>query len=223
MREELLKLQDIKYKEFHSKIVSTNYEIIGVRMQNIESVAKNYYSANANFFENLDFVYYEEIIVYGIVLAKSKMDFSKKLEYLDSLVNKFDNWAHVDTVISRFKEIKKYPKETLDFIEKYKDSDKEFVKRTYIITLMDYFLTDNYIFDTLERFTKIKTGQYYVDMALAWALSVALIKYYDKTLPLIETGIFTKSVTNKTISKARDSFRITKDQKEYLNTLKSKD
>ncbi|MDE5995527.1 MAG: DNA alkylation repair protein, partial [Eubacterium sp.] len=61
---------------------------------------------------------------------------------------------------------------------------------------------------------------YYVNMASAWALSVAFVKYREKVLPLIENSVLTKDIHNMTISKIRDSFRVDKETKAYLKTLR---
>jgi hypothetical protein len=66
----------------------------------------------------------------------------------------------------------------------------------------------------------VPQGQYYVDMALAWALSVGLVKHYDATLPCLTGAKFSRWVHNKAIQKARESYRITPETKAYLNSLK---
>lgn len=57
-------------------------------------------------------------------------------------------------------------------------------------------------------------------MAIAWVLSVALVKFYDRTLPLLERRQFSPWVHNKAIQKARESYRVPFETKEFLNTLK---
>jgi hypothetical protein len=57
-------------------------------------------------------------------------------------------------------------------------------------------------------------------MAIAWAISVGLIKFYDKTLPYLERKIFSKFVHNKGIQKARESYRIAPEVKVLLNGMK---
>jgi hypothetical protein len=59
-------------------------------------------------------------------------------------------------------------------------------------------------------------------MAIAWAISDALVKHYERALPVLENPVFSKFVHNKAIQKARESYRITTEQKEYLNSLKVK-
>ncbi|MCD7937641.1 MAG: hypothetical protein LUG98_12330 [Tannerellaceae bacterium] len=75
---------------------------------------------------------------------------------------------------------------------------------------------------TLRHLSEVPQGQYYVDMSIAWALSLGLIKFYDKTLPYLEQRVFTKFVHNKALQKARESYRVPAELKEHLNRMKIK-
>ncbi|MGN1123024.1 MAG: hypothetical protein ACI4RR_01670 [Eubacterium sp.] len=68
--------------------------------------------------------------------------------------------------------------------------------------------------------TQIKTDEYYVNMAIAWALSVAYIKYEDKVLDILKNKTLDAFVHNKAIQKIRESNRVDKAKKEYLKALK---
>jgi hypothetical protein len=63
-------------------------------------------------------------------------------------------------------------------------------------------------------------GQYYTDMAIAWGLSVLLIKRYELTLPYLAAGRFSPFVHNKAIQKAIESYRVSDETKAYLRGLK---
>ena len=72
----------------------------------------------------------------------------------------------------------------------------------------------------LITLSKIKSNDYYVNMAISWYYSVALIKNYEEVIPLFENKILDKWIHNKSIQKAIESYRITPEQKVYLKTLK---
>ena len=57
-------------------------------------------------------------------------------------------------------------------------------------------------------------------MMAAWYYATALAKQWEATVPYIGQGRLSPWVHNKTIQKARESYRITDEQKEYLKTLK---
>lgn len=217
-----------EYREFNKRIVATQYEVLGVRMPALRGYAKRLvaHPGIESYWENgLDGeLVYEEVLLYGLALAVAsrKMPIEKVFERLDRLIPHFDSWAHVDVVISSFKRFARHREEVMRHFLPLKTDAGEFTKRTFVILSMDLFMDGTYLEQTLQHLAEVEQGQYYVDMAIAWAISVALVKHYESTLPLIENPVFSKFVHNKAIQKARESYRITPDRKEYLNTLKIK-
>lgn len=57
-------------------------------------------------------------------------------------------------------------------------------------------------------------------MAVAWAISICLIKYYDKTIQYLKQSRLDNWIYNKAIQKAIESYRISESQKEYLRKIK---
>ena len=83
-------------------------------------------------------------------------------------------------------------------------------------------MEEGYIDDLLKIYESIENKAYYVKMAVAWALSVCYIKFPEKTLAFFKENTLDDWVQNKAIQKCRESFRISKEEKEFLNTLKRK-
>lgn len=72
-----------------------------------------------------------------------------------------------------------------------------------------------------ELFT-LRDQEYYVQMMQAWFFATALAKQWDAAILYITEARLDRWVHNKTIQKARESYRITPEQKEYLKSLKIK-
>ncbi len=216
-------LAENDYKLFNEKIIPTGYEILGIRMPALKKLAKEL-SGDPKveiYLKDAEYTTYEHILLYGLVLGHlKKPSLDMVFRYLDPLILKFDNWAHVDTIISSLKIFKKYPEEILAHFMPLKTHEGEFTKRVFVIVLMDYFINETHIDIALEHLPEVPQGQYYVDMAIAWAISVGLIKFYDKTFPLLEQKTFSGFVHNKAIQKARESYRIPPELKDRLNKLK---
>ncbi|MDE6723445.1 MAG: DNA alkylation repair protein, partial [Eubacterium sp.] len=123
-------------------------------------------------------------------------------------------------VCSSLKFINKNKADFLEYLKKYMNSANEYDVRFAIVVLMDYYIDDEYSDFAINYFKNINSEYYYVNMAAAWALSVAFVKYREKVLPLIENNVLTKEIHNMTISKIRDSFRVDKETKNYLKTLR---
>jgi len=219
----LLELAETDYKNFNQKIIPTSYEIIGIRMPALKKLAKEIaaHPDVETYLNTARLDTYEHILLYGLVLGSLKKPAPETLfRYLDPLILKFDNWAHVDSILSSLKIFRKYPDEVLAHFLPLKTHEGEFTKRVFVTLLMDFYMDDEHIDATLAHFTEVPQGQYYVDMAIAWALSYGLIKYYDKTVALLEAKAFSRFVHNKAIQKARESYRISPEIKEKLNRMK---
>ena len=107
------------------------------------------------------------------------------------------------------------------YAKKLIHSKNNWIKRTGIIILLNYYLHDIYIDKTLEIVSKIKTNDYYVKMAVAWLISVSYIKYKEKTLIYL-VNLEDNFIYNKTLSKIVDSKRISDKEKKFIKSLKRK-
>ena len=223
---QLKALAEEKYRFFNQKIVPTRYELLGVRMPSLKKLAKELstdneievYLKNALKSEDQS---YEHIILYGLILGELKnISIETLFTYLDPLIYKFDNWAHVDSVVSALKIFKKSPDEAFSHFLPLKEHNGEFTKRFFVIFMMDYLMDATHIDATLKHLSQVPQGQYYVDMGIAWALSNGLIKFYDKTIRYLEERSFSKFVHNKAIQKSCESFRIASATKELLKSMK---
>lgn len=223
IKSQLMDLSDKKYKEFHSGLCPGTDNIIGIRVPILRNYAKELIKENTlkELLENIDNEYYEEIMLQGMLIGlDKKQDISVIFNYIKEFVPKIDNWAVCDVFCAGIKITKKYKREMWDFIQEYLESDKEFEIRFAVVMILDYYIDEEHIEKDLEIFDSIKNQEYYVQMAVAWAISVCLIKFYDKTLKYLENCNLDKFTYNKSLQKAIESYRITDEQKDYLRTLK---
>ena len=90
------------------------------------------------------------------------------------------------------------------------------------VTQLQHFLDVEFRKEMLDIMAEIHTEEYYINMAIAWYYSFALIKQYTATIPLFEERRLDKWVHNKSLQKAIESYRIDKETKDYLRSLKIK-
>ncbi len=221
----LAELAESDYKAFNEKLIPTAYAIQGIRMPALKKLAKELSKDPEieDYLRNAEFTTYEHVMLYGLVLGNlHALPLQTLLGYADRLILRMDNWAHVDTTTSAFTAFKRHREEVLAHFMPLKNDEGEFTKRFFVILLMCYYMDGDNIDRTLHLLSEVPQGQYYVDMALAWVLSVGLVKFYDKTLPYLQQKTFSKFVHNKAIQKARESFRIAPDTKAFLNGMKIK-
>lgn len=208
---------DEKYCAFNRKIVNTQYPMLGVRAPLLQELAKKIAAEPCDFFDTFPQDTYEAVLLYGLALAKSKMPLDQKLAYFDALMTRFDNWAHVDMTVGAFTELKKERSRDA-FLKRYEKlkEGSTFEKRTLAVFLMDYCMTEALLPRVFALYKELQGDEYYVNMAVAWGLSVALVKFFDISLAALCSGDFIDDVVFKAAQKGRDSRRLTPEQKARL-------
>ena len=219
--EKLFSMQDLKYKEFHSKLMPTvdSDLVIGVRTPELRKFAKEFMKTEyaEDFLSFLPHKYYEENNLHAFMISSLK-DFNKTVEKLNVFLPFVDNWATCDMM--RPVSFKNHHHELLAEIEKWLESDKPYTVRFGIEMLMIHFLGEDFDLSYPQKVASIRSDEYYVRMMVAWYFATALALQYEKILPFIEKKILDPWTHNKAIQKAVESYRITAEQKEYLKTLK---
>ncbi len=209
---------DEKYASFHSSLVP-NTKIKGVTVPKLRKIAKNFAKYD-DFLDNITLNNFESISVACYYIGYTTKDIENLKNRLNFILPYIDNWAICDTFVSSLKIIKKFKNEFLSVILKYLDSDSDFTVRFAIVCLLSYYIDENYIDDLFNRLIVLQNKNYYIDMAIAWFVSVSFIKCKEKTIKLLKSKKINKEVKNKSISKICDSFRVSKEDKEFVKTLR---
>ena len=219
----LFELQDLKYRDFHAKLMPTvnKEKIIGVRTPALRVFAKKYGKTDEakEYLQILPHQYYEENNLHGLLIEQIK-DYDTCLEELERFLPYIDNWATCDMLA--VKVVKTHLDTFIDEVYRWMESDHAYTIRFGISMLMRYYLEDAFQMEYPEKVAQIRSEEYYVNMMRAWYFATALAKQYDKILPFIEKQKLDVWTHNKTIQKAIESYRITPEQKEYLRGLKIK-
>lgn len=213
---ELCLLTDQNYLEFNKRIIFTNDKMIGIRTFNIRKISKELSKSNFTSFLNCKYCgYFEELLIRGILLSYIK-DYNLFVLYLDEFVKDIDNWAICDIALSSYKIVIKNRDKFIEKIIKYLESEEEFIVRVGVIFLLDYYLVDEYIDYVFELINSIKCRAYYVDMAIAWLISVAFVKYREETIEFLDNNNLDGEIIRMAIQKIRDSKRVDKCDKDYV-------
>lgn len=220
MRNKLFALKDEKYRQFNASLLPDIDNVIGVRVPDVRKLAKEL--AKTDGWQNYkDDLYYEEIMIQGLVIGYAKLEAQERLEYLRIFVPKINNWGVCDVVCSNLKFVNKNKALVWDFLQPYLVSEKEFEIRFVVVMLLDYFIDDEYIDRVLKILDSISHEGYYAKMAVAWALSVCFVKQWDKTLEYFKHSNLPKWTFNKTVQKTCESFRVPDDRKKLLKKMRS--
>lgn len=207
--------------DWNRAVLQTHYPMWGLRTPFIKKLANSVSLSSREsvldgFYADTDIHY--ETVLFAAVAACKKGDYAATLAHLKRIIPMFDCWAFVDCMCSSLN--KTAPIDVLlnDFAY-LKTEKSEFSRRVYCVLLMGA-LDDKHIDFALEEVANTAQGDYYVDMALAWVVAEALVKQYDKAAELVKSGRLSAFVHNKGIQKARESYRISLEQKAALTRLK---
>ncbi len=226
IRNSLKELKDEKYKEFNKGLCpDTNKEMLGIRIPILRKLAQKIVKEGnwEEFVKNEDTIYFEEVLLQGLIIGYSKLQLKEKFEYIKLFVPRIDSWAINDTFVPTLKIKEKDLKEYWDFILPYTKSNKEFEIRFAVISMLDYFIIDEYVDKVIDILNNINHDGYYVKMGVAWTLAEVGIKYNDKAMKFLkEENDLDKFTYNKTLQKMIESFRIDTNQKDTLRRMKRK-
>ena len=223
LQKRLFELQDLDYREFHSKLMPTvdKEKIIGIRTPQLRKFAKEFAKTEEreSFLDALPHQYYEEDNLHGFLLEMEK-DYDVLMDRIEKFLPYVDNWATCDMI--RPKVFKIHLPELFEHVKVWLESEYTYTVRYGIGMLLSFYLDEEFDAKYLEMVAKIRSEEYYINMMIAWYFATALAKQWDETVVYIEKQKLDKWTHNKAIQKAIESYRITKEQKEYLRTLKIK-
>ena len=221
VQKRLFEMQDTGYRDFHARLIPTvkKEKIIGIRTPMLRKFAKEFGKTEESemFLKALPHQYYEENNLHGLLIEQIR-DYDKCLEELERFLPHIDNWATCDLLALHM--IKKHRDIFIREVYRWIESDKPYIIRFGISMLMRHYLDVGFKPEYPEKVAAICSEEYYVNMMRAWYFATALAKQYEKILPFLEEQRMDIWTHNKTIQKSIESYRITKEQKDYLRTLR---
>ena len=221
IEETLSGLKDDKYREMQVKIIPTvaPESIIGVRTPELRSYAKELAKREdvRDFLDDLPHRFFDEDQLHAFILSSMK-DFGQCIEDVDRFLSYVNNWATCDQMSPKV--FRKHRGDLLPYIDEWIASGETYRVRFAIGMLMEHFLDSDFDIRYPKKVAAVRSGEYYVNMMIAWYFATALAKQYDKVIPFIEKKRLDTWTHNKAIQKSIESYRISPEQKEYLRSLK---
>ncbi len=223
IQETLFSMQDIEYRDFQVKLIPdcTSEKMIGVRTPLLRSLAVKLLKENdlSLLSETLPHLYFDENQLHAFLIAEMK-DYDRVLAELERFLPFVDNWATCDQLSPKI--FRKHPTELIGEIRRWMASKHTYTVRFGIGMLIQHYLGVHFQPEYLGWVAAVQREEYYINMMRAWYFATALAKQYDAAIPVIEKQQLDVWTHNKTIQKARESFRVSSEHKEYLKSLKRK-
>lgn len=219
----LYSFQDLKYREFHKKLILSD-NLIGIRTPELKRIAKSIARSDyETFFKLNKHKLYEENVIHGLVLGYLKLDFDSLKPFIDEFLPFIDNWAVCDITAANLDIYKKNKTKDICFdeIKKYIKNSNCWINRFGYVLLLNYFIEEKYM-DEIFKLCEDYKDEYYVKMAIAWLISICYIKYKGRTLTFLKNNKLDDWTYNKAIQKIIESTRVTKEDRKMLKGIKRK-
>lgn len=203
--------------EFEKKIVNTALPCIAIPAPRTKEIAKEIAKGNAaSFLELMLWNNHSETVINGELIAKCK-DFGEMSAFLDEYSQKVDNWAACD--ILKFKINDKNAADFGNLARRYYGDKLTFRRRISLIIMFKFIERDiDLVFELAGGLAE--EIEYYVNMANAWLICECFIKNRERTLAFLEERNLNAFTANKAVSKIRDSFRVSAEDKEWVKRYK---
>lgn len=200
--------------EWSKKILNTSMPVLAMKTPAMKNIIKEISLGNYLSFLDLELDdYYESLAISGFIISNIE-DFNIMKNYLDKYIIKIDNWALCDLLT--FKN-KNKEEQFYNLALEYLKNDKPFIRRVGFVILFNLIDKDEYIdkiFKIMNSF--YDEAHYYVNMINAWLFCECFIKRRDNTINFLKNHKLNKFTINKGISKCRDSYRVSIEDKEML-------
>ena len=201
-----------EYKNFHSRLTRSNYPINGIRIPILRKYAKELAkSRDMRDFLAKESNCYEQCMLKGLIIPSLKVTDEEFFSLLESYIDEIDDWALTDVACSG---IHRKDKVYLDKIKEYAAREDIWYARWGIVALMvNFFDKDEAIYEVVDN---LIAKDYYVDMALAWLIQVLAVKNREVAIALMQGDKVSDVVKKMAVRKIKDSFRISKEDKEFF-------
>lgn len=223
VRDRLFALADRGNKPFTRSLHPGVENILGLRVPDLRNLAREIARGDYEvYLASHDTDYMEERMLHGMVLGVIPTgECETYLQRVARFVGEINSWSVCDTFDfsgkSRF--VAAHYNEVREFLLRYVDSEHEYEVRFAVVMLMAHYLGPDDWRDTIDIYESISHQGYYVKMAVAWALSVAFVRYPSEAMTRLARGNFDADTLRMAVRKIRDSRRVSSEAKDAASLL----
>ncbi len=183
---------DEAYKKFNESLIPGTQTAYGVRVPEMRRMARAIVKNDPEGFLAVSRTdSYEEILLRGIVIASMKTDHNRRLALTEEFLPLIDNWAVCDIFCGTFSLKKPEEREVMwQFLQPLFQDSREFYARFAAVMLLSHFTTKEKLPEALALLEGMRQEQYYVRMAVAWAVSICYVKFPRETERLLKSAAF---------------------------------
>ncbi|WP_141500048.1 DNA alkylation repair protein [Paenibacillus luteus] len=223
IKEQLLGMAETDFQKFTAALIPNIDNVLGVRLPLLRKLAKVIAKGDwRTYLANAENDYFEEVMLQGMVIGTVDAEIEEMLRHVAAFVPKINNWSVCDSFCIGLKFTINHKETVWEFLQPYLASDLEYEIRFGVVMLLDFYIEEPYIDWVLRLLDQTKRETYYVQMALAWALSICYIKLPGPTLAYLENNSLDDFTYNKALQKITESYRVDQAAKQMIRGMKRK-
>ena len=167
-------------------------------------------------------LYFEEVMLQGMIIGEIKLPWTERSRYVKQFISKIDNWSVCDSFCCGLKFEVSEKELVWQFLQPYFASDKPYDIRFAVVMLLFYFVDDEYAQKAFTLFDQIKNDDYYVKMAVAWAISIYFRELPTLTMSYLQKNQLDDWIYNKALQKITESLKVDSSTKIIIRSMKRK-
>lgn len=220
-RQRLTELAEPEYQKFASSLLPNTDNVLGVRLPAIRKLAKElaksdwreYFSQNKN-------ELFEETMLQGLTIGNLNENIETVLDEIRQFIPKITNWSLCDSFCGGLKITINNKARMWDFLMDCIKSDKPYYIRFAVVMMLDYYIDDEHIDEIFKLFDEIKNENYYVKMAVAWAVSMCYVRFPEQTMNYLRRNNLDDFTYNKSLQKICESLKPSLEEKTLIKSMK---
>jgi len=203
--------------KWEQRIVNTAMPCLAVPSPEVKRIVKQIAKGNYRaFIQRWCWANFTASAILGQLICY--LPFEEQVELLPRYAARTDTWAGTDCLTFD----KGAPEAYLAYAKQWIASPHTFLRRLGVIVMLKVLSSDT-VDEILAALPSLEAEEaYYVNMAVAWLISDCFIKCREETLAFLDRGQYNTFVSRKAVSKCRDSYRVSAEDKQMLLRYRKK-
>ena len=223
IRQELEKIAEENYRIFTAKLIPNIDNLLGVRLPKLRKIAKKIIQTDYEYYLAMDNpLYFEEVMLQGMIIGKINLPWTKRSYYVKQFISKINNWSVCDSFCCGLKFEVSEKELVWQFLQPYFASEAPYNIRFAVVMLLFHFVDNEYAQKAFTLFNQIKNDDYYVKMAVAWAISIYFRQLPTLTMPYLQKNQLDDWTYNKALQKITESLKVDCNTKNIIRSMKRK-
>ncbi len=165
---------------------------------------------------------FEEVMLRGMVIGSAGGSFEETVERIRNFLPYIDNWSVCDSFCSSLKGTKKYPEKMWPFLLECLQSEETYTIRFALVMMLQYYVSEKYWKQALDLLEHVRSGEYYVRMAAAWAVSIYYIHFPEEVMEWLEHCDLEEDTWRKALQKILESRQVSPEEKDKIRKLRAR-